>query len=79
MQDSTPNEHVWLMQMLDNLGAKLNFIFLAPTLCPKHVPSSLTVPLADALHCYVFAPVFNFFMSESRVFSLRNCWLWTEK
>jgi len=55
----TPSEHVWLMQMLGNLEAKLNFIFLAPIPCPKNVPAPLMVPLAHALHCYAFAPVFN--------------------
>jgi len=56
----TPNEHVWLIQMLGNMEAKLNFIFPAAIPCPKNVSAPLMVPLADALHCYVFAPVFNF-------------------
>jgi len=30
MQYPTPNEYVWFMQMLDNLGAKRNFIFSGP-------------------------------------------------
>jgi len=43
----------FLMQMLSNLGAKRNFVFFAPTPCPKNVPEPLTVPIADVLLCYV--------------------------
>jgi len=28
MQDPTPNEHFWLMQMLGNFGAKQNLYFI---------------------------------------------------
>jgi len=41
-------------------GGKQNFIFSVPTSCPKNVSAPLTVPIADALHCYDFAPVFTF-------------------
>jgi len=40
------------MQMLGNLGAKRNFVFSAPTPCPKNVSEKLTVPIADVLLCY---------------------------
>jgi len=51
------------MQMLRNLKAKLNFIFPAPIPCPKNVSAPLVVPLADALHCYAFAPHLRQFLT----------------
>jgi len=50
------------MQMLGNLEAKRNFIFsaLPRPVQKKNVPTPLTVPIADALHCYAFAPGFHF-------------------
>jgi len=41
---------------IGNLGAKLNFIFPAPTTCPKTRSRATegTVPLADALHLRQF-------------------------
>jgi len=47
---------------------------LAPTPCPTNVSTPLTVPLTDALHCYAFAPVFHYFVSERMEPSLLNCW-----
>jgi len=40
------------MQMLGNLGIKRNFVFSAPTPCPKNVLEPLTVPISEVLLCY---------------------------
>jgi len=59
-------------------GKTKHYIFCSHPLS-KNVLALLMVPLADALHCYAFAPVFNFLCPEHRIPSLRNCWLWTER
>jgi len=68
VQDPTPIEHFWLMQMLDNLEAKRNFIFSVPTTCPKHFPAPLTVPIADTLLCCAmhFCVSFSLFCTRAQ-------------
>jgi len=71
-------EHFWLMNLEDarQFGSKRNFIFSAPSPCPKKCFRATDgIPIAVAPHYYAFAPVFHFFGSERSVPSLRTCWL----
>jgi len=58
-QNPSPLEHFWLMQMLENFGAKRNFIilyFLITSMSKNRFSSTEAADIIDAANKFSFKP-----------------------